>query len=159
MTFDVIGDQLTVTEGRLSSEDLRQAATSLSEFLGGNRSKKATEAAIVKALPALAPEIRGMNLAELLAVIALIIALFTFVEAQVVADAATEQNQEIADEATRQNQSNADRATQQMDALIQEVRKLRTQQKPDSGGTEQHQARSTEKQHDADSGDGQSETP
>jgi hypothetical protein len=158
-TLDVTGDQVTVTSGNLSPDDLRHIATSLSGFLGGNRSKEATEAAIAKALPVLAPEIQGMPLDQLLAVIAIILTMLGMVQAGNIADAATKQNQEIADAATRQNQKIADGATLQINTLIQEIRKLRGQQKSVSGRFEQHQVGGSEKQHDADTGDNPPEGP
>lgn len=105
--FDVVGDALTVTSGPpLSAAELANAFTILNPFVSGVRSRKATERAIVSAVPALAPEIEGkrLTLDQLIAIIGLILSLI----------------------AVWQTQQQPEGVTQaQMNTLIQEVRSLK----------------------------------
>jgi len=147
-TIDVVNDQVIVRRGSLSPEDLRDIASSLSSLQGNNRSKKAIQAAIVQALPALEPEVRGMNLGELLGLIGIILTVLTLWQAR-----------NIADEATHQNQAIADGATRQMDELIDQIRKFREESRGSVPGSVHHHLPTSEKQHDSTSDENPTKHP
>ncbi|WP_139322651.1 hypothetical protein [Deinococcus marmoris] len=95
LTISVSGGNVTVPRGGISKADLAIITSVLSPFQLNGRSKKATQQAIAKVLPELAPEINKLNEGQLAVLLAFIIGLFTFLQNQLNSDSASVQGEQI----------------------------------------------------------------
>lgn len=125
-TFDIADDKVILRNGsNLSLADLALAITPLATFPKSDRSRKATEQAIVKAIPELAPEVKGQGWSrdDLWNIIQIILAFFQIWQTQAQPEGVT---------------------SAQMNTLIQEIRSLKT-----SPGPEHHLRQAPPKDHPA----------